>query len=180
MYKKQSVVAATVIFGLGLGGSRALAQETPSIQTYGSLGYAEDFRKGADLGAVDVKFGAKFNPYLGAEAELDVGSNSDIATQVSSGPRERINYAVGAYGVGYLPVTQHINLLARVGWGENRFSVNDSGLEGRRDVISLNYGAGALYDLDAKNAIRVDYTRKSYNHGFGDDNTVAASLVHRF
>jgi hypothetical protein len=177
MYKMKSVVVATVIFGFS---AQAYAQEAPAIQTYGSLGYAQDFRKGADLGAVDVKFGARFNPYLGAEAELDVGTNSDVVSPVSSGLSERINYAVAAYGVAYLPVTQRINLLARVGFGENRFNVHDNGFEDRRDLASLNYGVGAMYDLNAKNAIRVDYTRKSYNHGFGDDNTVAASLVHRF
>lgn len=178
MIKMQPVFVAALI--LGFSQSQAFAQSDDAIQTYGSLGYAEDFRKGADLGAADVKFGAKFNPYLGAEGELDVGTNSDVATHLSSPVSERINYAVAAYGVAYLPVTQRFNLLARVGVGETRFNLNNNGVAGRSDLASLNYGVGAMYDLNARNAIRVDYTRKSYDHNGGDDNTVAASLVHRF
>ena len=178
MYKMQPLVISVLI--LGFSQSRVFAQTDDAVQTYGSLGFAEDFRKGADLGAVDAKFGAKFNPYLGTEAELDVGTNSDVATHLSSPVSERINYAVAAYGVAYLPVVQRFNLLARVGVGETRFNLNDNGVTGRSDLASLNYGVGAMYDLNAKNAIRVDYTRKSYDHNGGDDNVLAASLVHRF
>ena len=178
MFKRHPFFVIALI--LGFSQSQALAQSDDAIQTYGSLGFTEDFRKGADLGAADVKFGAKFNPYLGAEGEVDVGTNSDVATQLSSGISERINYAAAIYGVAYLPVTQRFNLLARVGVGETRFSVNDNGVAGRSDLVSLDYGVGAAYDLNARNSIRVDYTRKSYDHDGGDDNTVEASLVHRF
>jgi hypothetical protein len=178
MYKMQPLFVTVLV--LGFSQSQAFAQTDDAVQTYGSLGFAEDFRKGADLGAAEIKFGAKFNPYLGTEAELDVGTNSDVATRLSNPLSERINYAVAAYGVAYLPVTQRFNLLARLGVGETRFNLNDNGVAGRSDLASLNYGVGAMYDLNARNAIRVDYTRKSYDHNGGDDNVVAASLVHRF
>ena len=42
--------------------------------------------------------------------------------------------------------------------------VSVTGVAGRSELANLNYGVGAMYDLNPKNAIGVDYTRKSYDH----------------
>ncbi len=160
----------------------AWAQETTnwSNSWYGDLGYSLTTRNGADLGSVNARVGTKFTRYLGAEGELNVGVNRDAAPALGPGVSERLNTAVAAYGVGYLPLGDKFSLLARVGVGENQFAVNGAGLESHRDLVSVNYGAGATYSLSPTNAVRADYTRKSYDHDGGDDNTWALSFQHKF
>lgn len=166
---------------VGAFASPALAQTENGTGIYGSLGYAETFRQGADLGAVDLRLGDRFSRYFGVETELGIGTNSDVATDLGTVARERLNASIAGYGVAFLPLGKTLSLLGRVGVGETRFSINDDGTDAtHRDLTSVNYGAGAMYNLSSSNTFRFDYTRKSYEHGGGDDDTLSASLVHRF
>ena len=147
---------------------------------YGSLGASQTRTDGARLGSADARIGAQLSPNVATELELSDGLASDQAPKLGTDVRERLNYAAAAYGVGSVPVGSNVNLFARVGVGENRFSRNLSGLEVKPDLVSVNYGVGAVYKITPALDVRADYTRKSYDHRGGDADNWGLSLAHHF
>ncbi len=181
---KSVVLAAVAVAGLAAAApvlaDPASADGSQPVNWYGTLGASQTRIDGARLGSVDARVGAQVTPHLGAELELSDGLGADTASKLGPDVRERLNYAVAAYGVGSVPVTSNVNLFARVGVGENRFSRNVAGLEVKPDQASLNYGVGAVYKVNTAFDIRADYTRKSYDHAGGDADSWGLSLAHHF
>jgi hypothetical protein len=181
---KSASLAALALTGLSLT-AQALADPAPTdgasaTAWYGSLGASQTRIDGARLGSVDARIGAQITPHLAVEVELNDGLSSDHAPKLGPDARERLNYAAAAYGVGSMPVSSSVNLFARVGVGENRFSRTVAGLEVKPDLVSLNYGVGAVYKVTPALDVRADYTRKSYDHRGGDADNWGLSLAHHF
>jgi outer membrane immunogenic protein len=133
----------------------AFAQDAASsdVQWYGNLGYSlynTDIGD-ADLGAIQGRLGARFHRYFGIEGEAAFGVQDDSIAGVDV----ELDHSVALYGVGFLPVSDNFDLLARVGWGNTKVSAGP--LSDTDD--SLNYGVGAQWSWDKSNAIRGDYTR---------------------
>ena len=136
---------------------------------YGSLGYANHHLADADAGAVQARLGARFNPYLGAEAELSKGVASGDG-QISGIPVEvDVEHQAAVYGVGFLPITPRADLFARVGYGETKINVSTAAGSATDRNTSWNYGLGGQYFLDDNNGVRLDYTR----HDFMDSSDTA-------
>ena len=157
------------------------AQSADSHPWYGTLGATQTQINGGDLTSIDARLGARITPWLGAEGELSVGVGDDIAPVIGPQARDRLHDAIAAYAVGFLPLNTSVTLLARVGGGENQIGVNNgAGGPGRQDIASLNYGVGAMLNLNPTNAIRIDYTRKNYDRPDLNANTYGVSFVHKF
>jgi len=131
----------------------ALAQDASSPEFYGNLGYSfYDTDIGdAELGAVNARLGARFHRYFGIEGEAAFGVQDDTVAGIDVG----LNHSLAVYGVGFLPVTDRVDLLARAGWGNT--DVEIGGVD--TDDDSFNYGVGAQFSFDDHNAIRGDWTR---------------------
>ncbi len=142
---KMSLMAATAA-AVALTAVPASAQQT-GTQVYGNLGYAHYDADGLDLGAVQGRLGARFGQYFGVEGEAAVGVDDDAGVD--------LNHSLGIYAVGYLPVGQNFDLLARVGGGMTEVDTP----VGDFDDESLNYGVGAQWHINEGNAIRGDWTR---------------------
>ena len=176
-------IVALAAMGLAVGAhaQSADAQSAGVHPWYGSLGATQTQINGGDLTSIDARLGARINPWLGAEGELSVGVGDDIAPVIGPQARDRLHDAIAAYAVGFLPLNKSVTLLARVGGGENQIGVRDgAGGPGRQDIASLNYGIGAMLNLSPTNAIRIDYTRKSYDRPDLNANTYGVSFVHKF
>lgn len=131
----------------------AFAQSTSDIEWYGNLGYSMyDTDIGdADLGAVQGRIGARFHPNFGIEGEAAFGVQDD-----NVGPIDiELNHSVAIYGVGFVPLSENFDLLARAGVGNTDVSVG--GVDADDD--SFNYGVGAQWSFTANDAIRGDWTR---------------------
>ena len=102
---------------LALMAAPAMAQTVTSPTYYGTLGYSQMDADGADVGAVTGRFGAKFTPNLGAEAEASFGVGSDTFRVGASEIKVEENYDVAVYGVATLPVNANFDLFARAGFG---------------------------------------------------------------
>ena len=155
------------------------AQTVPEL--YGTLGYSGSRAEGADTGAVTGRLGAKLTPHFGVEGELSGGVKDDNID--SNGIRSNIEptHQAALYGVGFLPVTPNIDLLARIGYGNTQYKTNVAGVEGKFDADSVNYGVGAQYKFDDKNGVRADYTRVNYDSNQFDDTDVwSLSYVRRY
>jgi outer membrane immunogenic protein len=155
----------------------AQAQETPS-QTglYGSLGYSNQNDDHLNLGAIQGRLGYRINPYVGVEGELAGGVKGDKVDIGGIDTKVDLQHEAAIYGVGFLPVTPNLDLLARVGYGTTKVKgvATDDG-------ESWNYGAGAQYRFNDANGVRLDYTRQEFQgSGSGAANVWALAYVRHF
>ncbi|MCE8016035.1 porin family protein [Halomonas sp. MCCC 1A17488] len=96
----------------------------------------------ADSVGLRLNGGAQFNDYFGAEAHLGTGG--------SEGSTE-LDYLVGAYAKGILPVSQEFRLYGLAGFTEVDFDADrESG---------FSYGGGAEFDIAPNLAVGADYMR---------------------
>lgn len=136
----------------------SFAQAQTSV--YGSVGYAVVDLDGGDLGAVQGRVGARFNPYVGVEGEAAFGVKDEEAT-IAPGVTGKLelNHQVAVYGVGFLPLSENADLFARIGYGTAEFEASLLGTSGSENLDAWAFGVGGQYFFDGKNGVRVDYTR---------------------
>jgi outer membrane immunogenic protein len=181
---KLALIAAASVATLAAGAfaAPALAQDAAAnppgaVTWYGNLGYTGVDADHTDLSAIDGRLGARFGRYVGAEGELAFGVNS---SNVGGGESVKLNNEEAIYAVGYLPVNGNLDLLARVGYGNQDFHFGGTG-SGHESSGSWNWGVGGQYFFDGKDGVRVDYTRvNTTNHNVPDANTWGVNYVRRF
>ena len=188
----KSLVLAASAAALATCAMPAIASaQTAPTSVYATLGYADADSSGVNLGAIQGRLGYRFNNWLGVEGELAggvKGDHVDVPTGLVSPATVRadvkLRHEEAIYGVGFLPLTPQWDLLARVGYGNQKVKANApgfAGAEAEADGNSWNYGVGAQYHWDGKNGIRADYTRESFTHGSsGDANVWAIAYSRRF
>jgi len=176
------ILIAAAVAGLCALPAAALAQDAaPPTGAYGTLGYADAHTSGVDLGAIQGRLGWRFNNWLGVEGELAGGVKSDKETTTVGGvtvdTKVKLKDAEAIYGVGFLPLSNNFDLLARVGYGHSSAKATASApgttvtASDTADGNSWNYGVGAQYHFDGKNGVRGDYTREAFtgnNSGHAD------------
>lgn len=150
----------------------ALAQDVSSPEVYGSLGYSiyDTDIGGADLGAVQGRLGARFHRNFGIEGEAAFGVDDDTIGGVDVG----LNHSLAIYGVGFLPVSENLDLIARAGVGTTDVEVGGVDF----DDESFNWGAGAQWNFDEHNSLRGDWTRIDSDSAEAD--VWSLSYVRRF
>ncbi|WP_371396616.1 porin family protein [Fretibacter rubidus] len=132
-------------------------------RVYGNLGFIHYDVDGETDGAI-ARLGVQ-NGYLGAEIEA--------SSSISDERDVDVDYSVAAFGVLRAPVSPRLNLLARAGYGTAE--INNS-----IDADGFAYGAGAEYNFDAHNGLRLDYTRYELDQGLEGADSVSATFVRRF
>jgi len=90
-----------------------------------------------------VNGGMQFNEYFAVEGHLGTGG--------SDGPAE-LDYLIGAYAKGILPITQQARLYGLV--GGTKVDLDQVGSES-----DFSYGAGAEFDVAPQLALSADYMR---------------------
>lgn len=174
----RTVIAASVVVLAGLP-VVALAQEAP--RAYGALGYSHLDTDGADLGAVTGRLGYKLWPNFGVEAEASIGVDDqayDVSIDGASGVFE-LKHDVAAYAVAFLPLGDHVELFARVGYGSTNIEASTPGVTVRGAGESLNYGVGASVFLN-NNGLRADWTRRDFTDDAGKADVWSLSYIRRF
>ncbi|QJQ96145.1 MULTISPECIES: porin family protein [Halomonadaceae] len=89
-----------------------------------------------------LRGGAQFNDYFALEGHVGGGG--------SDGPAE-LEYLVGAYAKGILPIADEVRLYGLAGLTEVDFDIDRTS--------GLSYGAGAEFDLTPNLALGADYMR---------------------
>jgi outer membrane immunogenic protein len=165
---------------LALLAAPAMAQTVTSPSYYGTLGYSQLDGDGANVGAVTGRFGAKFTPYLGAEAEASFGVGHDTVSVGATDVKVKETYDVAAYGVATLPINPSFDVFARAGYGTTELKASTGGVSATDSAESWNYGVGANYYLDAQNGVRADWTRRDFTNNGGNADVYSVSYVRRF
>ncbi len=173
---KSLIIAAASVAVLAVA-APAMAQDmTPTW--YGTIGGANVSVDDANLGAIQGRVGARFGQYFGVEGELSGGVTDDSTRIAGTDVDVDLNYDVGAYAVGYLPISPKADLFARVGYSKSEFDISGPGFSGSGDVDGLAYGVGGQYFFNDKDGIRVDYTK--HDSDDGDADVVGLSYVRKF
>lgn len=158
------------------------AQTAPVTGFYGNLGYSNTDGSGVDLGAIQGRLGYRANNWLGVEGEVAAGIDHDkvnVAPGVDA--KVKLKHQEALYGVGFVPVTPNLDLLARVGYGHSKATASVAGTRVSDSGDSWNFGAGAQYHLDGKNGVRADYTRQEFQRsGGGHANVWSVAYSRRF
>jgi outer membrane receptor for ferric coprogen and ferric-rhodotorulic acid len=148
-----------------------------SAETYGSIGVqnSKTSKSDSSLNSINARVGKKITPHFGVEGEAAVGTNSDTNATGTYKQTHRL----GAYAVGYLPVTENIELIGRAGVSNTRLK-RPEGVNMVENGNALDYGVGAQYKVNDTYAVRGDYTRSEYREKHGDSDTVSLNLVRKF
>jgi outer membrane immunogenic protein len=173
---KALIAAASAAAMAALAPALAHAQDARSAPTglYGNLGYSNANAEDLNFGVLGGRLGYRFNNWLGVEGELGFGvKGEDVsipsAAVVPGGPTSvevKVEHTEAIYAVGFIPLGQNFDLLARIGYGNTSLKGSAGGVSASEDGDSWNFGVGGQYHFDGVNGVRVDYTRQEFR---GDD-----------
>ncbi|WP_370235254.1 MULTISPECIES: porin family protein [Henriciella] len=136
----------------------AFAQGWYADVGYQTLGFDED-EIDVDLGAITGHFGYQLNQNFALEGELGVGVKEESFDVLGTDVDVELSYLVGAYVRGQVPVSEQLNLFARVGVVNAELSVEGGGFSESDSETGIGYGAGAEFMFNSTFGIRGDYTR---------------------
>jgi outer membrane immunogenic protein len=165
---KNALFAAAAAVALALVAAPASAQDTQDVKVYGSIGYTVLGDSDVTLGAAQARIGFR-GEHFGVEAEGAIG----VAGDSFSGIDVDLTSEFAGYLVGYMPVSDKVELIGRVGYGT--FEVDTP--FGSGDAQTTNFGVGLQYNMDDNNGFRADYT---YMSGDGNAYMAGISFVHTF
>jgi outer membrane immunogenic protein len=160
----------------------AFAQSVSAPAIYGNAGYTAFDGQDAQLGAVTGRLGAKLHPNFGVEAEGSLGvKKDDIQVSVGGSGKYELKHDLAAYAVGAVPISDNLELFARLGYGTTKIEASPAGVTPVQDGSSVNYGVGANYLFDGVNGVRADWTRRDFTHdNAGEADTWSVAYVRRF
>lgn len=115
------------------------------------------------VGGLTGRLGYRFFPYFGVEGEAAIGVNDDAI----GGVDVELDHAFGVYGVGYLPVSENVELFGRAGWAEVEARASLGAFTVGADEDGLGFGGGAVIAVSERLAFRGEYTRLE-----GDDDAL--------
>ncbi|RKR03796.1 outer membrane beta-barrel protein [Maricaulis maris] len=174
-------ISVSVLAVLAMVGTASAQDDAFTLSGGYSQIQLDDFK----LDAVTFRAGYDVNAYFGFEGQLDIGLGDDTVATCPAGaaclvadPSVGLDYGVGLFAIGRLPVGERFSLFARGGYVHNEFSTNFS-YTGGMDANSFAWGAGAELALTQAGSLRFDYTRTDYD-GFGNGDAYSLAYVHRF
>ncbi|HYE47787.1 MAG TPA: porin family protein [Caulobacter sp.] len=173
---KALMIAAASVATLAMA-APAMAQDAGTT-VYGNIGYGHVSAEDVDVGAIQGRVGARFGQYFGVEGEASAGINGDDFNVGATNVEVDLNYQIGAYAVGYLPVAPNADLFARVGYSKSEFDVSSPLGGASGDVDGVAYGIGGQYFFTDKDGIRLDVTRHDSDDGEAD--VFGISYVRKF
>ncbi len=125
-----------------------------------------------DLGALTARGGYDFTENFGAEIEGSFG----VADETVAGATVELNYLVGAYGKVQMPVSETVNLFARVGVVQGELEASSGGTTISGSETGVGYGVGATYSFNQNMYVRGDYTRHDIDEVEADAFAVAIGM----
>ncbi|HSH48814.1 MAG TPA: porin family protein [Halomonas sp.] len=140
------IAAASALLAAGMA-TAAQAQQVNSPQFYvggDAMFWELDNKRGSDRDSVGlrVRGGAQFNDYLALEGHLGTGGSDGSA---------ELDYLVGAYGKGILPVTDQFRFYGLAGITEVDYDMDRES--------DFSYGAGLEFAVTPQLSVGADYMR---------------------
>jgi outer membrane immunogenic protein len=152
---KSLAFAAALLTSAALVAAPAAAQEGMTA----SLGYTHYDGDEVDVGGVTGRLGYRFHPNFGVEGEATFGVNDDDVDVLGTNVNVELDNAYGVYGVGYLPVSQNVDLFARAGWAKVEASGSSGPFTAELEEDGVGVGAGVQWRFGERVGLRAEYTR---------------------
>lgn len=175
----------TALAALSAVSAPAFAQGFYADAGYSFIGIEvdEDGESGdVDLGALTGHIGYNFSEWLAVEAEGAIGIEDEEASFGGVTASVGLNYLVGAYAKGQIPIGERINLYARAGLvhAEVEAEVTGAGFSGSESDSESGaaFGAGAEFFFTPQFGIRGDFTR--YDIEDTEADAITAAAIFRF
>ena len=130
----------------------------------------------ADLGAVTGHLGYSFSDFFAVEAEGSIGVKDETVDILGTDVDLELNYLVGAFARGQLPLGQNATLFARAGVVNAELEVSGPGASASESESGYGYGAGGEFMFSERVGLRGEYTRYDIDDLEADTFTVAAVL----
>lgn len=112
-----------------------------------------------DLGVIAGHAGYKFNENFAIEGELGFGVSDEEFSDGVNNASIGINYLLGVYGVGTLPVGENVELFGRVGVVQAEAEAELNGFSTSESETGFAAGVGADFTFGEGLYIRGEYTR---------------------
>jgi outer membrane immunogenic protein len=132
----------------------ALAKDTGS---YANFGYTHVDDNNVTNGLLGARYGLAVNPNFAVEGEAGVGVIDDTVR----GVEVNTDFALGAFALGRLPVSENLRLHARAGYQHQWVTTKAAGIETDDHDGSLAFGVGGQVDISERSGIRADWTRQT-------------------
>ncbi|MCG6659388.1 porin family protein [Halomonas campisalis] len=98
--------------------------------------------------------GAQFNEFFAVEGHLGTGGSD-----TNQGVKAELDYIVGAYAKGIVPVSQEFRIYGLAGVTEVKMTGSAGGFSGSDRESDFSYGAGAEFDVAPNLSVGADYMR---------------------
>lgn len=163
-----SAVGATVLAAAAT--APAQAQQSQSQQGYyagvsvSTLNYEESGAGTAKPTAIGVKLGREINKNFAIEGRFGTGLSDDNIG--GSGVEVSLDYYLGAYAKGILPLTPRIALYGLAGVTYGELSASAGGLRMSGSDSDFSYGFGADFGIGATTSINVEWARVFEGTGY--------------
>lgn len=171
----KTVSTLAIVAALGAQAASAQAAEAASkvyVQGGASVVRVED----ENFGVLNATAGYAFNRHVAVEGETAFG----VQDKKIDGIKAKVDYTLGAYVVGSLPVSENVDLIGRVGAVKGQIKVKlNNNISASLDDSSVAYGVGVRYFPNGGlNGLRADLTK--YDFDDADVKAVQVSYVRRF
>ncbi|MCF6219891.1 MAG: porin family protein [Robiginitomaculum sp.] len=122
--------------------------------------------------------GYNFAENFGVEAEAGLGIADKSDTLLGVDVKTGVNFSVGAFGVGRVPLGENFNIFGRVGYHYSEVEAKAGNFNAIDHADGIAFGGGIEYMLDDNNGIRAEYT--SYDGDGGSLDAFGVSYVRKF
>jgi hypothetical protein len=141
-----------------------------------AVAHSSDSAFKVNLSSVLLRGGYTLNKNFAIEGEASFGVGDDS----DSGVKFHQEYEVGVFVDGFVPVSENVDLLGRVGYAQTKIKATGFGLTDTNTASGAALGVGLRYFPNAgANGVRVDYTHYFFNKDSAVDGG-SITWVHKF
>lgn len=180
----KSLILITVAVSALAFAVSANAETAKPASSYFEVGASNAHIQGQNFGAVNFTIGKNLTKFtagqsegaFAVEAEGDIG----VTSKTYSGVHLKIDYAIAAYAVTFLPIGTNTDLIGRLGYMRGQVKGSAGGVSATDAESGPAFGLGLRYFPNGGNSgIRADMTHFSLSHNLKGD-IYQVSYIRRF
>jgi len=156
------------------------AQAADKLQTYGKVGVTSaDY--GDQFTALNLGYGVDLSPNLALEATGDIGLSDKTYNVSGVNVKAKLDYQIGAFVVGKLPISPNVNLTGRLGYMQAKLKASAGGFTASDTASGAAIGVGlTCFPHGGKNGFSIDATHANFGSKNGTANIYQVSYIRRF
>ena len=177
---RKTILVTTLALAATAFAAGAHAGDTLQIGTYGKVGVSSaDY--GEKFTALNLGYGIDLSPHVALEADANFGLSDKTMNVNGFDVKTKLNYDLGAFVVGKLPLSPNVNLTGRLGYMTAKVQASAGGYKASDTVSGAAIGIGlTCFPHGGKNGFSIDATHANYGSKNGTANIYQVSYIRRF